>query len=85
MAIDHESPFKELRLKNRRIMVSYLAGTGRPLVPPVPLTPAPRGLCSPGAFHSSILLLASCQPKRSFLSVPVGTCAYFCAAMAAAP
>jgi hypothetical protein len=25
MAIDHESPFKELRLKNRRIMVILLS------------------------------------------------------------
>jgi len=41
MAIDHESPFKELRLKNRRIMVSYLAGAAHPL---------PSVFCSPRAL-----------------------------------
>ena len=81
MAIDHESPFKELRLKNRRIMVSYLAGAAHPL---------PSVFCSPRALPFSICLLASQKQLVFFplllgFGLVFGTNAYLCAAMAAMP
>jgi hypothetical protein len=81
MAIDHESPFKELRLKNRRIMVSHLAGAARP-------SPSYISFCSPEPCHSRFLFLPAKKITFFFFfcSFPLllATNAYLRAAMAAA-